>query len=269
MRETQDSKDFSILSWYEKFEPIAMKTIILELSDDILKCFQYQNVSEESDNEDTERIETPLPQAFQDSLKSAFNTLGKPVFIKNNWHAPIDAKMFSVGNTLKADTIDDIKLFLTTSGIIQEDFLTIKGIPFCLALRKWISIHPAAEFRCIVVNNVLRGITPRDWPTFYAHYKEDGPQIIDTLSNFFVENVKLRFPRENYTIDVVLSYPDRPFIMDFGPLNNKTNLYAFSWKEIGPLFYKDTPEEITPVFRYLESDIGIMTRASALLKIQH
>lgn len=40
------------------------------------------------------------------------------------------------------------------------------------------------------------------------------------------------------TFDVILSYPDKPYILDFGPLNGKTNLYAFSWKEINPLLNK-------------------------------
>lgn len=65
--------------------------------------------------------------------------------------------MFSTGNTLKAESADDIKLFFTTSTVIQKDLFNIKGITFCLALRKWISIHPAAEFRCIIVNDTLRG----------------------------------------------------------------------------------------------------------------
>lgn len=43
-------------------------------------------------------------------------------------------------------------------------------------------------------------------------------------------------------VDVVLSYPDKPFILDFGPLNSRTNLYAFSWKEIGPLLNKVSSE---------------------------
>lgn len=38
--------------------------------------------------------------------------------------------------------------------------------------------------------------------------------------------------------DVIMSYPDKPCILDFGSLNNKTNLYAFSWKEILPLLNK-------------------------------
>ncbi|KAG5877480.1 hypothetical protein JTB14_029986 [Gonioctena quinquepunctata] len=138
-----------------------------------------------------------------------------------------------------------------------------------MALRKWMSIHPAAEFRCIVVNNSLRGITPRDWPTYYAHFKEEGPRIIEDLTNFYNENIRLKFSRKSFIFDVVLQYPDGISIMDFGPLNSKTNLYAFSWKEILPLMSKEVPEDIAPVFRYLESDIGIMTKASALNKFSN
>lgn len=65
--------------------------------------------------------------------------------------------MFSIGFMLKAESIEDVRLFLQVSSIIQKDFETIQGVPFCLALRKWVSIHPAAEFRCIVINNLLRG----------------------------------------------------------------------------------------------------------------
>lgn len=268
MLETQDWKDFSIDSWYEKFQHIAIKTLILEIPADILSKFQYEEASEISDDEETLDEEVVLPNEFKEKLKNALNCLGKTVFVKNNWHAPMDAKMFSVGNTLKAQNIDDIILYFTTSTIIQEDFSNVKAIPFCIALRKWICIHPAAEFRCIVINNILRGITPRDWPTFYNHYKEEGQEIIEKLQKFFTENVKEKFIRKNYTFDVVLSYPDQPVVLDFGPLNTKTNLYAFSWKEIGPLLNKEVPAEVAPVFRYLESDIGIMTRADALRKIR-
>lgn len=38
--------------------------------------------------------------------------------------------------------------------------------------------------------------------------------------------------------DVVLSYPNIPVLLDFGILNSKTNLHAFSWNEISPLLNK-------------------------------
>lgn len=258
MLETKDLIDFSITSWYDKFKQVSLRTIVIELPDYFIKkviCDENEVKCEEGGDTN-----------FEEKLKNAINALDKSVFVKNNWHAPIDARMFSFGNTLKASNIDDIILYFNTSSIIQEDFSNVKGIPFCLALRKWLSIHPAAEFRCIIINNVLRGITPRDWPTYYAHFKEEGPQIIDQLTNFFGENIKLKFPRKHFVVDVVLSYPDNPFILDFGPLNSKTNLYAFTWKEIQPLINKESPGDIPPVFRYLETDIGIMTRAVALNK---
>ncbi|XP_060515897.1 cell division cycle protein 123 homolog [Cylas formicarius] len=265
MLEVQDFRDFSITSWYQKFKPLTITTIILELPDEFsnkLRCFERGDDSEEEGDEEN------CPPAFIDELKNALNILNNSVFIKNNWHAPTDARAFSFGNTLKASSIDDIILFFKTSGILQEDFSSVKGVPFCLTLKQWVNIHPAAEFRCIVINNCLRGITPRDWPTYYPHFKEEGHEIIKTLNKFFTENIKLKFPRTHYVFDIVLSYPETPYIVDFNPLNSKTNLYAFSWKEIGPLLNKETIEEVAPVFRHLDSDIGIMTKASALMKLQ-
>ncbi|KAJ8982341.1 hypothetical protein NQ317_009457 [Molorchus minor] len=219
MLEIQDFRDFSISNWYRIFENITQKTFIIELPHELPETLL---------SDENEVTSGDLPTDFQENLKNALNALDKNAFVKNNWHAPTDARMFSFGNMLKVNNLEDILMYFTTSGIIQEDFCNIKGLPFCLALRKWINIHPAAEFRCIVINNVLRGITPRDWPTYYAHYKEEGPKIIEDLSNFYNENIKLKFPRSNYTFDVILS--------------------------------KNVPDDIAPVFRYLESDIGIMTR---------
>lgn len=65
--------------------------------------------------------------------------------------------MFSFGYTLKVSNIPDLLLLISASNIIQNDFDTIKEIDFCLAFKPWIGIHPASEFRCIVINNVLRG----------------------------------------------------------------------------------------------------------------
>ncbi|KAJ3639597.1 hypothetical protein Zmor_002947 [Zophobas morio] len=260
MLELQDLKDFSIHRWYEPFKHIALQTVLLELPEVVVDKLK-------SDDSDTDVAEV-CPVEFMGALKNVINNLDNNAFVKNNWHAPMDAKMFSFGNELKVTNVNDLFLYLTTSNIIAEDFSSQQSsIPFYLALKPWKSIHPASEFRCIVINNVLRGITPRDWPTYYAHFKDEGPLIIDTLTNFFKENILGRFPRKHYIFDVIMSYPDQPSIVDFGPINSKTNLYAFSWREISPLINKDSPEEVAPIFRYLDSDIGIMTKADAIYKI--
>lgn len=67
-----------------------------------------------------------------------------------------DAKFVSFGNTLKVTNVDDVILYLNASDIVMNDF-SVKDAKFCIALRPWMNIHPAAEFRCIVINNVLRG----------------------------------------------------------------------------------------------------------------
>ncbi|XP_056639392.1 cell division cycle protein 123 homolog [Diorhabda sublineata] len=263
MLELQDLRDFSITNWYGTFKDITVKTIIVDLPEQLLKTIQKEDIQDsDEDNEIVDDEE--LPVEFLQDFKNALNVFDNNAFVKNNWHAPVDARMFSFGNYLKVINLDDVITYFTSSSRIQEDFSIVTNIPFCIALRKWISIHPAAEFRCIVINNVLRGITPRDWPTFYAHFKEEGPQIIDELTNFFNDNIKLRFLRKHFVFDVIFQYPDKPYIIDFEPLNSKTNLYAFSWKEIQPLINKDSPDDVAPVFRYLETDIGIITKTDAL-----
>lgn len=105
--------------------------------------------------------------------------------------------MFSFGNQLKVTNLYDLSLYLFTSTIISDDFSFQNEIPFYIALKPWKSIHPASEFRCIVVNNILRGITPRDWPTYYSHFKDEGVQILECLSEFFKENIQEKFPRQH------------------------------------------------------------------------
>lgn len=40
------------------------------------------------------------------------------------------------------------------------------------------------------------------------------------------------------TFDVIMPTPGEILVVDFGPLNQKTKLYAFNWKEIQPLMQK-------------------------------
>lgn len=62
----------------------------------------------------------------------------------------------SFGNMLKVTTLDELILYLNASDIIINDF-NCKDVKFYIALRPWLNIHPASEFRCIVINNVIRG----------------------------------------------------------------------------------------------------------------
>ena len=68
----------------------------------------------------------------------------------------------SFGNVLKVTNIDDLFLYLKASSIIMMDIENENFAPHCIVLRPWLNIHPASEFRCIVINNILRGITNED-----------------------------------------------------------------------------------------------------------
>lgn len=94
---------------------------------------------------------------YVNQIKNTIHQFNNEAFVKNNWHAPVDAKFVSFGNTLKVTNLDDVILYLNASDIIMNDF-NHKDVNFCIALRPWMNIHPASEFRCIVINNVLRGL---------------------------------------------------------------------------------------------------------------
>lgn len=65
--------------------------------------------------------------------------------------------MFSMGYELKATNLNDMILYLSTSVRVSDDFTANKNGTFHIVMKPWINIHPASEFRCIVINNVLRG----------------------------------------------------------------------------------------------------------------
>lgn len=111
--------------------------------------------------------------------------------------------MFSLGHLLKVTNPKDALLFLNCSEIISNDFEPEKypniyrDITFCVALRPWMDIHPATEMRCIVVHNTLVGITPRDWPRYFPHFKKDCDTIIKKVEDFFKQNIIAKFPAKH------------------------------------------------------------------------
>lgn len=67
---------------------------------------------------------------------------------------------------------------------------------FCLQVRSWMDIHPATEFRCIVVHKQLMGITSKDWPTYYKHFKTEANEIINQITDFFNQHIQ-KFPMDH------------------------------------------------------------------------
>lgn len=101
---TQDFKDFSITSWYQNFKCVTPKTVIIKLPMEVLKFFQYKQGQDDSD-EDSDYEEPALPKDLKTELINAFNVLGKPVFIKNNWHAPLVHNLFNLATVYCPDKL--------------------------------------------------------------------------------------------------------------------------------------------------------------------
>ncbi|XP_022916550.1 translation initiation factor eIF2 assembly protein-like [Onthophagus taurus] len=252
MLESQDLKDFSITTWYKTFKNITLNTILIEIPPELLNYLR-------SDDFDGD-IKTVCNSEYINNLKDALKRFDNKVFAKNNWRAPLDAKFMSLSNLLQVNCIEDLINYFKASDVVMNDFYGKYDEGYCFALREFLNIHPASEFRCIVVGDILRGITPRDWPTYYGHFAEEGPNIIRLISEFFQGNLKGKFIRKNYVFDVIITYPSKVELVDLSPLNNKTNLNAFLWEEIDKLIKMDSREMVAPVFRYLESDKGIILK---------
>lgn len=77
------------------------------------------------------------------------------------------------------------------------------------------------------------------------------------------------------TFDLIMAAENELLLLDFGPLTSKTNYHAFKWSEIqdvikkvsgnevacslNSFYLQNSSDEVMPVFRYLESNVGILT----------
>lgn len=266
-------KSFSIRTWYEQFKHLTIETKFFDLSPDFINYIledrlilpdddfennsdSYTNYEDDIDLNIKKFLNSNLFQDIHYQLRNILNYFNNAVFVKNNWHSPKDAKWICRGRCLKVESVNDLLLLIKSSEIIRNDFRNNIEMP-TLALRKWINIHPAAEFRCIVYMRTLVGISPRDWPTFYEHFDQNGSEIIADIETYFLNNIKKNFSHhDNYVMDLIRPSNGHIILVDFGPLNNEINLHAFEYNEIINLSSKKV-SQMKPVFRYLEKDVGI------------
>ena len=123
---------------------------------------------------------------------------------------------------------------------------------FHLVLRKWVDIHPGSEFRCFVKNKNLIGtvlktcyqqifffyneknftaISQRDDSQFYSFIGTNREDIITDITSFFKEQIRSKFPLENYVLDVFRSKKDSVKLIDFNPFGITTDAILFDWAE--------------------------------------
>ncbi|XP_076447545.1 translation initiation factor eIF2 assembly protein-like isoform X1 [Babylonia areolata] len=287
----EDVMRCSFSTWYETFEDVTLKSIILPIPKEFLDYLHADSVvlpegshqgayssSIPDDSEDEEAVdwtssadckEAKMPDCagFLQQVDTAIRQLGGTVFPKLNWSSPQDASWVSLNNSLQCCHASDVCLLLKSSNFIAHDLsqpfihcedreLASKDvvIQHDLVLRRWADINNSHEFRCFVRHGKLIGICPRNHSKFFQHIVDSRPEIQEDIEEFFEEVVDGNFTMEpgSYTFDVWRRKKNEVVLIDFNPYGPVTDALLFDWNELTA--YNES-DGLT--FRIVESENGV------------
>ncbi|CAF4139937.1 unnamed protein product [Adineta steineri] len=289
----QDVLNCSFTVWYPLFERYSIKSVMLNLTDDILEYLRSDDFylptsaneamdemrrvnanpsSDDDDDEDhwsdedtdtTKKISFP---EFEQKIKDVLDQY-EAVFPKLNWSSPKDARWMISDNRLKCTNLADIFLLLKSSDFITHDLCEpfkfcydddqslLSTIKYVLVLREWSALQPSKEFRCFVKNNRIIGISQRDSENYYEFIGSSADQIRDNIIEFFNRNIQNKFPSIDFVIDIYRKNSNKLYILDFNPWGPMTDSLLFHWPELLNLSTENNNEK--PEFRYVNSQNGI------------
>ncbi|KAK0096980.1 hypothetical protein PV326_003700 [Microctonus aethiopoides] len=275
----------SISSWYPEFSKDALDTIILPLSDDILKYLEHDAfilpveatnnkncesewadglpVNHDSLESQESEVQPTFPE-FSRKIQDVIDEFGA-IFIKSNWRTPLDATWVAPTKTLKCTCLEEVYLLLKSSDRISGDINAVKEFPTndqiilpYLALKKWRDINPCTEFRCFVVHKELIGICQRDGSQYHQYIESEKYSIRKDITSLFMERIKNRFRLDCYSFDVIRYKKDKVKIIDFGPLDESvTKDTLFTYAELHDSIIEP------PEFRFIGQDMGIQPNNSS------
>ncbi|KAL8576951.1 hypothetical protein ACOMHN_024227 [Nucella lapillus] len=287
----EDVMSCSFSAWYETFEDVTIKSIILPIPREFLDYLHADSVvlpegshqgaytsSVPDDSEDEETVdwgsgqdceEAKMPdcEGFLQEVNAAIQQLGGKVFAKLNWSSPQDASWVSLNNSLQCCHSSDICLLLKSSNFVAHDLtqpfkycedgeLTSKDVVvhYNLVLRRWTDINTSHEFRCFVRKGKLIGMCPRNYSKFFQHIVDSRLEIQEDLEEFFEEVVNGDFMTEHasYTFDVWRKKKSEVILIDFNPFGPVTDALLFDWSELRTHSVSDGA-----VFRCVENENGV------------
>ncbi|CAF3839508.1 unnamed protein product [Rotaria magnacalcarata] len=287
----QDVLNCSFSVWYPIFEKYSIKSVILNLTDDVLEYLRsdefYLPISaneamdnmrqinaESSDEDDSwpdedtcddtkKKISFPeLEQNIKDVLDE-YNA----VFPKLNWSSAKDARWMISDSRLKCTNLADIFLLLKSSDFITHDLCEpfkfcydladdyLSTIQYVLVLREWSALQPSKEFRCFIKNNQIIAISQRDSENYYEFIGATADQIVSNIVAFFHNNIQNKFPSTDFVIDIYRKDSNKLYIIDFNPWGPMTDSLLFDWPELVNLSLQNNNDK--PEFRYVNSQHGI------------
>ena len=220
---------------------------------------------DDSEEEDDEDIVPHFPE-FSSQIRDAVRRLGGEVFCKLNWSSPRDATWVAFGNSLKCTQLSQIYLLLKSSEFLSHDLLdpfhgcddsdaSASQVEYVLVLRKWKEINPGFEYRCFVKNKELVGVTQRDCTKFYHHIEAEEATIMTDILSFYCEQVRERFPLDDFVFDIERMGKDKVRLIDFNPYGPVTDGLLFDWEEDLLIDVALPPARCQ--FRFIREDAGI------------
>ncbi|UJR21028.1 hypothetical protein I4U23_024128 [Adineta vaga] len=290
----QEVLNCSFPVWYPLFNKHSIKSVILNLTDDVLAYLRSDEFylptsaneamdemrkinadeasSENEDDDDhwsdedddtTKKISFP---ELETQIKDVLNDYDA-VFPKLNWSSPKDARWMISDSRLKCTNLADVFLLLKSSDFITHDLCepfkhchgdhasVLSTLQYVLVLRKWSALQPFKEFRCFVKNNQIIGISQRDSENYYDFIDKTADHILDDLVQFFKAHIQNKFLSVDFVVDIYRKDSNKLYIIDFNPWGPMTDSLLFNWSELLTLSTQNTNEQ--PEFRYVNSQNGI------------
>ena len=204
--------------------------------------------SEVSEKQEASSSESDLDGAFnftalQAEISRAIQRLGGCVFPKLDWSSTRDACWISTYGVPKCHNYSEMLVLLKSSDFINHDLTVAKRYEGSedameyqhhLVLRKWIhDLNAGMEFRCIVIDDCLFGVTQRDVRTFYEYLPGQVDSLSLLIAEFWNREVNRTFGEKYYTMDVYVNLDrNSVVIIDFNPLIPETDLYLFNNEDL-------------------------------------
>lgn len=287
----QDVLNCSFPTWYPLFKQHSLKSVILNLTDDVLEYLRSDefylptsanqamddmrkvNRQQTSDSEDedddkwsdedsepTKTISFPqLEQQIKDTLEEY-----EAVFPKLNWSSPKDARWVISDNRLKCTNLADVFLLLKSSDFITHDLTEpfkfchdenadpLSKVAYVLVLRQWSALQPSKEYRCFVRNNQIIAISQRDSENYYEFIRHSTDEIQRNILEFFTNHIQNKFLSKDFVVDIYRKDANKLYIIDFNPWGPMTDSLLFDWPELLQI-----TDPIKPEFRFITSQNGI------------
>lgn len=188
-----------------------------------------------------EWVKTDLQQ-FSAALKGPISHFGS-VFPRLGSRSPKDC-----GLSLKCNTPGEVVKALLNSERVWEDLQNDEVLHrrSFLFLRKWVHIYEDSEFRCLIRDRKIVGISQYFYNEPKALLQTGVKDRVTVLKNFLMTQLIPKLHLDSAVVDIYTENPLTVKFLEINPLDSRTDPCLFSWDE-----------EFNETFRYLDSD-GIL-----------